>query len=124
MAVSKSQNSTTKPNTPTDKVGQSGAEIKVRCSPNFKKAFKRKADELNISMSQMVRNAYTRIDAKIEKKVVHVADPKLIFQLAKIGNNVNQIARILNQNNDSDFENLAVLKSIEQSLEDIKNGYF
>jgi hypothetical protein len=122
--VKKSLNSDTNPNTPTEEVGQSGAEIKVRCSPNFKKAFKRKADELNLSMSEMVRSSYTRIDAKVEKKVVHSADPKLIFQLAKIGNNVNQIARILNQNGESNLDNLEILKSIESALEDIKNGHF
>ena len=121
--MKKSLNSSAPTTTPTNEVGQSGAVIKVRCSPRFKKAFKLKADELGISMSQMVRSSYTRIDAKIEKKVVHVADPKLIFQLAKIGNNVNQIARMLNQSGDSNFANLEILKSIEQSLEDLKNGY-
>lgn len=97
------------------------AEIKVRVTPQFKTAFKKKAVELNLSMSQLVEKSYVRIDDKISRKVIHQADPKLIYEVAKIGGNINQIARSLNQGSEFTLETLAILKSIERSLEELKN---
>lgn len=44
----------------------------------------------------------------------------LTRELAKIGNNINQIARQLNQS--SDLDTLTILAQIEADLQDIKNN--
>lgn len=54
-------------------------------------------------------------------------DPKLLRQLAMLGNNLNQLTRLSHQkNNNNELELLAVaneLLHIRQSLDDIKNAY-
>lgn len=129
MDMDKNKNRASTPN-PTDlSVGSGGAEIKIRCSPRFKSAFKAKAKELDLSMSELVRKAYLRIDSKIERKVIHQADPKLILELSKIGNNLNQIARAINTaNHDGSTVDLvkvlSMLESIKEDLDEVKNGNF
>ena len=48
-------------------------------------------------------------------------DPKLIFQLSAIGNNLNQIARRLNSG--EKVKVLPVLLSMEQELERLRNAH-
>mgnify|MGYP000033984296 FL=1 len=54
-------------------------------------------------------------------------DPKLIRQIAFIGNNLNQITKLAHQkNNNNELNNLALLSElalIRQSLDELKNEY-
>ena len=54
-------------------------------------------------------------------------DPKLIRQIAFIGNNLNQLTKLSHQkNNNNELDNLTLLSElalIRQSLDDLKNAY-
>ena len=54
-------------------------------------------------------------------------DPKLIRQIAFIGNNLNQLTKLAHQkNNNDELNNLALLSElvlIRQSLDELKNEY-
>jgi len=52
---------------------------------------------------------------KNEKIIIHKADPKLIYEIAKIGANLNQISKYLNQNKD-----INILQSLVNIESDIK----
>ncbi|WP_110669460.1 MobC family plasmid mobilization relaxosome protein [Salinicola halophilus] len=50
------------------------------------------------------------------RKPIPKADPELIRELARIGNNINQIARLANENKKSgfDFNAFAVLQQLQE----------
>ena len=54
-------------------------------------------------------------------------DPKLVRQVAFIGNNLNQLTKLSHQkNNNNELDNLTLLSElalIRQSLDDLKNAY-
>lgn len=54
-------------------------------------------------------------------------DPKLIRQIAFIGNNLNQLTKLSHQkNNDNELDNLALLSElalIRHALDELKNEY-
>ena len=54
---------------------------------------------------------------KNEKVIINKADPKLIFEISKIGANLNQIAKQLNQK--KDINALAILSNIEKQIKEI-----
>jgi len=101
------------------------AEIKIRCTPRFKEWAKQKAEKHGLNLSEIVEAGFRKFDEKYGKtksqKVVHVADPELLRQLAKIGNNINQITKKVNQqkNDFSCTEVLILLNSIDKNLTDI-----
>ncbi len=51
------------------------------------------------------------------KKIIHAADPELVRHVAWIGNNMNQIAKHLNQGNHVDNEVLMTLVRIQADLD-------
>ena len=51
------------------------------------------------------------------KKIIHSADPELVRHVAWIGNNMNQIAKHLNQGNQVDNEVLMTLVKIQADLD-------
>ena len=58
---------------------------------------------------------------KIKPKPVPKVDPKLIFQISAIGNNMNQISRKVNEN--QKFDVILELVSIEAQLERLLSAY-
>lgn len=71
---------------------------------------------LNVDKNQ-ARNIYKKHVEVIEK----VADPKLLYHLAKIGNNLNQITKKINSKKYvPPIEVLEILARVEQAFEDIK----
>lgn len=66
-------------------------------------------------------------NAIIRRIVPPKVDPKLIRQIAFIGNNLNQLTKLSHQkNNNNELDNLALLSElavIRQSLDDLKNAY-
>jgi hypothetical protein len=65
------------------------------------------------------------ISKSILKKKVHTKlTADMIYQIQRIGNNLNQIAKSLNQKKDSDISNLEVLRKlieIEKAIKEISN---
>lgn len=79
-----------------------------------------KADELEITKAELIRRQlkFNFDDARdARKRRVHrTTDPKLLYHLNKIGNNLNQIAKHLNEGNTLELQTLAELTNIEMSL--------
>lgn len=94
-------------------------EIKIRLHPHEFEEFKNRAAGRQVA-------SYIR-ELVLEQKVVKETprcDPKLIFEVAKIGSNLNQIARVLNFASKTG-ENFDVLRcifelnSIKESLDQV-----
>lgn len=52
------------------------------------------------------------------KKVIHTADPELIREVNRIGNNINQIAKHLNEGNQLSNAILIALLNLQTSLDE------
>ncbi len=74
-------------------------------------------DELNIDLKEKPRVRKKRTDSAEFNK----ADPQLIYHLAKIGNNLNQLTKHLNSGNSFDRVALASLMDIRDKLNDYKH---
>lgn len=73
-----------------------------------------KLDLANITFSDFARSAI------LKKKIKLPIEKELIYELNKIGNNLNQIARAVNKN--EKISVLTELVEIEKVLKDLKNG--
>ena len=71
-------------------------------------------DKSNISFSDFARSAILR------KKIKLPIEKELIYQVNKIGNNLNQIARAVNSN--EKISVLTQLVEVEKALRDLRNG--
>jgi len=71
-------------------------------------------DKSNISFSDFARSAILR------KKIKLPIEKELIYQISKIGNNLNQIARAVNGKEKISI--LTELVEIEKALRELKNG--
>lgn len=71
-------------------------------------------DKSNISFSDFARSAILR------KKIKLPIEKELIYQISKIGNNLNQIARAVNGK--EKISVLTELVEIEKALKDLKHG--
>lgn len=96
--------------------------IKIRSTPEEKSNWNKKASELGISLSELIRKSFGGVKtiSNENKKI----DPELIRQVAMIGNNLNQIARWANSYKDN-AEALQVilhLKAIRESVDRIKDS--
>ena len=95
-------------------------QVKVNLDEEVHQKLKEFCDARNITMAEYFRNQInTKIDDAREpqqKRVHKTTDPKLLYHLNKIGNNLNQIAKHLNEGNSLEFQALAELTNIEQSL--------
>lgn len=101
--------------TMTDKIER----FELRISPEEKAILRQKAEAAGLSMAELVRAGVDAavIKAKTGRKQ---ADPALIGQLAKIGNNLNQIARGVNSGPVDRVQLLLQLGAIERELERLK----
>jgi uncharacterized protein (DUF1778 family) len=116
---------------------QKAKQLKVRLSESQHSEIKESAENLGVSISTYVLNRCLNLKFKAkdipsrvvkkETKIVYSdvaqSDPKLIFEVAKIGNNINQLARKINQHDDSmqASELLIALQSISESLRELTN---
>jgi len=99
-------------------------QIKVFFSEFDYSFLKKISADRDITMSEFIRKS---VNSKIEnppapktKKVYKVADPKLLFELNKIGNNLNQIAKKLNSNeNIGNSTIIQKLVEIEKKLNEL-----
>ncbi len=95
-------------------------QVKVNLTHEKYKILEDSSNQLEITKAEFIRRC---IGATFEnsrqprsRKVVSVIDPKLLYQLNKIGNNLNQIARYANVKKELDTDVLISLSSIEKML--------
>ncbi len=99
-------------------------QIKVYFPIDDFKKLKNISKSQSITMSEFLRNS---VNTKLEnaplpksKKIYKATDPKLLFELNKIGNNLNQIARQLNSKKD-DVSNITILKELVELEKKMSN---
>lgn len=83
------------------------SEIKIRAGELGTSTFLRQ-----LALSQKIEHPKPKA-----KKIIHAAEPELVRHVAWIGNNMNQIAKHLNQGNKVDNEVLMTLVKIQADLE-------
>lgn len=93
-------------------------QVKINLTPEDYLRIAKIAAEENLSLAELFRS---RLSAKIEnppmrkKSVVYKStDPKLLYELNRIGTNLNQIAKKLNST--GELERTALLKIHEQVM--------
>ena len=106
-------------------------QIKVNFYPYQHEQIKNLAVEKKVTIAQFIREKLEltldekdtrKIYTETQKKVYKSSDPKLLFELNKIGNNLNQIAKVINQKKD-DINSIDILQSlvnIEQQIKTLK----
>jgi hypothetical protein len=89
-----------------------------------KEKWQKLATSYNMSLSELIRNRLNNLEMppqpKKRKIKIPKVDPELIRQVAAIGNNLNQIARRVNQG--EKFDIVIELRSIEIQLERLINA--
>jgi len=74
-------------------------------------------EQINFNLSdEDIKKRYKKHNPNAHKK----ADPKLIYEIAKIGNNLNQIAKQINIKKD-DINTLEILQSLVSIEKDLKS---
>lgn len=93
--------------------------VKIRASAQEKSAWESKAQDAGISVANLIRRLLNtkevdRVPLAASPRKFTATDPKLIAQVSKIGNNINQIAKILNQSRLSN--SIEIIELMEQLL--------
>jgi beta-lactamase class D len=94
---------------------------------SVRKSLKITVEENEILLNQLKKHNLTFSDfarSKIlNQKIKSKLTNNLIYEIAKIGNNLNQIAKYVNTKKALDFQILEKLVHIEKKLEKIRNDY-
>lgn len=118
--------------TPKPTKAQRDVIVKIRMTEAEKTQLKEVARRERTTLARLIREAVLQ-EAKDRHKnvtykqvIVHAADPALVREVARIGNNINQIARTLNTLNKQDaltrsavLESLITLKTISDHLQNL-----
>jgi hypothetical protein len=104
-------------------------QVKINLYPEQHDFLNSIAKEKNLTIAQLIRE---KLDLKLDEKDTRKrytetqkikykkADPRLLYELNKIGNNLNQIAKKLNQNKEvSNIEILQTLVNIETKMKEL-----
>jgi len=95
-------------------------QVKVNFKPDDFKKLELLADDAELTKAQFIRKSiggFSIPTSREKKGKVNLTDNNpMLFEVAKIGTNVNQIARFCNQNKGLDIQVLAQLVAIEKSL--------
>ena len=108
----------TPPNTPLEERTTQMAKDKrvtIRFTDDEYNQLKTKADELGISLSTYIRKKTLGNRGKISSK----CDKELLYEINRIGNNLNQIAKHCNTTKIIDKVVLKSLAEIEKKLNDL-----
>ena len=93
-------------------------KVQIRMSAEEKAQILKRAQGADIST--FLREVALGHDPKVPKKkprvIVHSADPELIRYIAKIGNNINQIAKNLNLTKELDQQAFSQIQMIRLDL--------
>ena len=90
--------------------------LTMKVTESEKIKWKAKADDYQITLSELIRNALNRVRPNTK-----TANKDLLRAINSIGNNLNQISRKVNQNESIDVP--MALISIERQLERILNAH-
>jgi hypothetical protein len=96
---------------------QKVSRFEIRCTPVEKAEWQAKADSAGLTIAQLVRESMTRVR---EWAPEHKKTKKdMLYQIAKIGNNLNQLAHWVNAHKDrmDTYLVLAELYRIRKSLD-------
>jgi len=93
------------------------ATLGIRINDDEYKTLKKRAADMNVSMSKLLKS----IAINEPLRVIQTADPRIIYQLSNIGNNINQIARAINVANKSNSLSDTSAKHIYAVLCDISD---
>jgi hypothetical protein len=95
--------------------------ITMKVSPQEKEEWQRLAKGYRTTLAGLIRSRLSTIPKPLipisRPRPAPKADPELIYQVAAIGNNLNQIARRVNSGEIKAVETLGQLRTIEQQLE-------
>lgn len=100
-------------------------EIKIRLTDEEHQALQNRCTKA--SLATWIRETCLSEKRTAQSKIIPT-DPKLLRQLAGIGNNINQIARTVNQQSKTDtpIDKIAIitaLANIEKELQALKNDH-
>ena len=98
--------------------------IKINVTPEHYDELLEKAQSNDLTIAQYVRKELDidlGVKPRVRKKrtdanIFNKADPDLLYQLAKIGNNINQVAKICNTSKDEDIQIVQTLIQIRDEL--------
>lgn len=98
-------------------------QVKVNFTPEHFARLEELSNKNGVSKAEWIRRKlklnYEDMPQPKGKVQTKEADPKLIYELAKIGNNINQLARQANVNKALDREILSALVRIEDKLKTV-----
>jgi len=97
------------------------ARLEIRLYPDEKKAIQDKATKATTTASELVRQSFLRVQTWTAKD--KQAYKKRTLEIARIGSNLNQIARWANTHKSTAeaVEVVSHLQAIQQELENLKN---
>ncbi|MCF6305977.1 MAG: MobC family plasmid mobilization relaxosome protein [Rhodobacteraceae bacterium] len=98
--------------------------VKLRTTPEQRAAWYAKAEAKGVNFSELARQALDGITVRRRAQLRRI-DPALLRQLARLGNNLNQLARWANrdQRQANSFAITAQLVSIERELAKLRKAY-
>lgn len=91
--------------------------LTVRLTPSEYKNLQAEAEAFGQTLSDHIREKLNRpLTKRAKRKTKPDCTDELIYQVKKIGNNLNQIARFVNMRGEIDWEVLKSLAEIEEQL--------
>jgi len=98
--------------------------VKLRTTPKQRAAWYAKAEAKGVNFSELARQALDGIMVRRRAQLRRI-DPTLLRQLARLGNNLNQLARWANrdQRHANTLAFTAQLISIERELAKLRKAY-
>ena len=96
--------------------------IIFRVSEKQKEAWKKKCDELNITLTDLIISSVENKILRTEKRGLMSFLDKQIYQFSKVENNINQIAKIVNTEKRINEELFKTYLTKIQKLNELKNS--
>lgn len=94
-------------------------KVQIRMSAEEKSLILERAQGADIStfLRELGLGHEPKIPAQVAKNIVHSADPELVREVAKIGSNINQIAKHLNLTKELDRNAFTEILKIKADLD-------
>ena len=94
--------------------------IQIRLSDDEFNEIKSRAGSVNTStyLRQLALEQPIAKPPQLSREVIHKCDPDLIREISRIGNNINQIAKHLNQGNELSNAIMLALLNLQVSLDE------
>lgn len=94
-------------------------KIQIRMTADEKAQIMERSQDADIStfLRELGLGHDPKIPDQKPKVVIHAVDPELVRHVARIGNNINQIAKNLNLTKEVDLSVFVEIQTIKQALE-------